>query len=67
MDMVCKIQENGIGQVSGGVLSYLILSYLILSYLILSYLSKACLEKFSFRALRNADAFRSVFLYGEIA
>ena len=62
MEVGYKIQNFKIGQVSGGVLSYLILSYLILSYL-----SKACLEKFSFRAIRNADAFRNVFLYGEIA
>ena len=38
MDIVCKIQNLKIGQVSDCVLSYLILSYLILSYLILSYL-----------------------------
>ena len=57
MDIVCKIQDFKIGQVSGCALSYLILSYLILSYL-----SKSCLEKFSFRAIRNADAFRIVSL-----
>ena len=46
MDIVPKIQENGIGQVSGCILSYL---------------SKACLEKISFRAIRNTGAFRIVF------
>ena len=56
MDIVCKIQDFKIGQVSDCVLSYLILSYLILSYL-----SKACREKILFRAIRNADAFRIVF------
>ena len=51
MDIVCKIQNLKIGQVSGCALSYL---------------SKSCLVKNSFRAFRNADAFRNVFLYGEI-